>query len=348
MTNLFEYLELQAQDEGREVRRATILANTRVRTRYQRFLTAATTGAEFDARFSTVEDDFYATIKEACAEERCPEIERVASVVIDNLRSAADVVDGDTYWQETQDLPAAGPKGVSDEASGQKFDPNAHGDYKGWTTPSLDVPSNVNPSEMQDIEDEADLYKDTEVPGLVKSVDADSPIGSGEAGDSTMTYPAGNQAAPVTSATYPDVPYAAPQKWSEPTQPDFDPNVPGSKPPMSEDEIDYQPTALDGTPENALSDAYHALLGQGKSPEEALQHINAFIDKLHSEKFNQQPDQHLDQEDLAGMHQQGEEDPDTDAPPSDEEERLSNVDIQGVAKAKARQHAASDSKWRVV
>ncbi len=341
MSNLFEYLEKQANEEGREVRRATILANTRARSRYQRFLAAATTGAEFDARLSQVADEMYATIKEACEEERCSDVDRVASTIVANMRSAADVVDGDTYWQETEDLPAASPKGLSDEASGQKFDPNAHGTYKGWETPSLEVPSNEHPAEMQNIEDGPDLYKDTEVPGLIKNVDPDSPIGSGEAGDSTMTYPNQGQAAPVTSKTA--APGMAPP--SEPTSPDFNPNIPGPGTiPPSEDEQDYGPDLTPNAPFDALRQSYEALLDQGKSPDEAFQHINAFLDNLHSEKLNTQPDAHLDQEDLAGMHQHGEEDPELDAPPAD---RLSH-DLQTVSTTEARGNSAPGSKWRVV
>ncbi len=198
--NLFENLSLIEQN--RERGRAAVLADARAKNRFAHFVRSASRD-EFTAKLDLIADDLDAMILTACKEEGATsDFEAVKAAVLSSLGRIAAPEDGDSYWQETVDLPAAGPEGRSDEASGQKFDPNAHGDYRGYTTPSLEVPSNEHPAEMQDIEDGPDLWSqfDPKDLGLIDRQKVDTPSEE-QVGEGTSVYPAGNQAQPVTSKT---------------------------------------------------------------------------------------------------------------------------------------------------
>lgn len=329
MSNLFENLDLIAQEEGKERKRAAVLANTRARNSFSKFL-ASTTTAEFKAKLELISDDLSAIIKKACEEQGYSNIPEIEAAVLANLKAAADVQDGDSYWQETVDLPAAGPEGRSDEASGGKFDEQAHGDYKGWQTPSLEVPSNEHPAEMQNIADGPDLWSnlDPENLGLVDRVDPESPIGEEQVGEATSVYPAGNQAQPVSSTKKSVIDFSENQL------------APGANA--------VHPHNL-AVPEGAPAEAEQRLVTElGMTPQEAKARINEFLSERWNELTSVPNDSHLDNEDLRGMHQQGEEDPETDAPPAEDAERLSH-DVQGTPKGKANQNAGGgSSKWRVV
>jgi len=341
---LFENLELIHNAEGREKQRAAVLANTRAKNQFGKFLRSASL-SEFSAKLNLVSTDLGATIRDACVEEGCGDAyNEVAAAVVANLRSAAEPVsDGDSYWQEHQDLPKAGPEGRSDEASGGPFDPNAHGDWKGWSTPSLEVPSNEHPAEMQSIEDEPNLWTDTEIPGLIDKQKVDQEYNQ-EVGEGTSVFGPGNQAQPVTSATYPDTDYNdAGQGWSEPTKPDFNPMVPGSEQHVEgEDDREYGDGMHGDGMFEKFMEAVNGLMAHGMGQDEALGKVQDYLNKVRG--INQPQETHLDSEDLQGMHQQGEEDPALDA------ERMSNANIQGISHTQARSNAGANnagSKWRI-
>jgi hypothetical protein len=120
-------------------------------------------------------------------------------------RTAADVPTGDTYEHERVSLPKAGPSGLADVGS-PKID---KGRVPKDGLKPVDVPSKANPSEMQDIEQQADLDTQTNQgangtpdPTLHphERVNADSPMQPAEThGPGSQTFPKGNMADPVTS-----------------------------------------------------------------------------------------------------------------------------------------------------
>lgn len=91
-------------------------------------------------------------------------------------KTAAGVDTGDTYTQETVDLPKADDSGLSEDPS-PKMDSASAGDENHTSQKPIDIPSTRHNPEVQDITDPADYTATLETPsGVAKRVDADSPM----------------------------------------------------------------------------------------------------------------------------------------------------------------------------
>lgn len=109
---------------------------------------------------------------------------------------------GDTYTQETVDLPKADESGLSDEPSGPSMDSASAGDENHTSQKPIDIPSTRHNPEVQDITDHADYTKALDTPsGVAKRVDADTPMQPEHhvAPDTQTWNGTKDQATPVTS-----------------------------------------------------------------------------------------------------------------------------------------------------
>lgn len=145
-----------------------------------------------------------------CESQKCIESKRTeASPLKHDDKTAADVETGDTFDQETVDLPTAGVEGLSEVGSPKIDKGSVPGDMAGneGGLKPIDVPSKQHPVEVQDLgSDTPDYY--SELPGVTetgKSVDADSPMQPEfNTADNTETWTGDKgdslgQANPVTS-----------------------------------------------------------------------------------------------------------------------------------------------------
>ena len=121
-------------------------------------------------------------------------------------RVAAEVETGDTFSQESVDLPAADESGLGSEGSPKIDKGKVPGDMAGneGGLKPIDVPSKQHPSEMQDLgKDTPDYWSDLPGPSETgKSIDADSPLQPEfNVAPNTDTWSGTDgQADPVTSA----------------------------------------------------------------------------------------------------------------------------------------------------
>ena len=116
-------------------------------------------------------------------------------------KTAADVETGDTYAQERVDLPSS-KDGLGDTGA-VPTDKSKSGDNLGWDLKPIDVPSERNPVEKQQIHETPEYSAD--LPGVSdtgKRIDAESPLQpEHNVADNTDTWTGTErQADPVTSA----------------------------------------------------------------------------------------------------------------------------------------------------
>ena len=116
---------------------------------------------------------------------------------------AADTETGDSYSQESVDLPTADASGLADVGS-PKIDKSKSGDHTGWDLPDIEVPSNRNQKEEQSAPERADYNSEDFDPSnpVRERVDADSPMQPEfNVAPNTETWTGTeSQAAPVTSS----------------------------------------------------------------------------------------------------------------------------------------------------
>lgn len=106
---------------------------------------------------------------------------------------------GDTYTQERVDLPSAGQDGLSQDPS-PKMDKGTAGDENHTSQKPIDIPSAWHSPEVQDVTDTADYVATLEVPGVIDTIKADTPIQpERNVAPNTQAFPNKDQANPVTS-----------------------------------------------------------------------------------------------------------------------------------------------------
>lgn len=148
-------------------------------------------------------DDRKASKKTGCAECDCKDCTGdkcgCCATCGGESKTAASTETGDTYTQNTETLPKAGPSGLSEEPS-PKMDKGTAGDENHTSQKPIDIPSVQTNPEQQDADEHADYTKALEEVGVVKQIDADSPLQPEfNAAPNTQTFPNKDQANPVTS-----------------------------------------------------------------------------------------------------------------------------------------------------
>lgn len=133
-----------------------------------------------------------------------PEQAQTFAAVSAAIKLAAEgAPDKDTFWQDQIDLHSTDSKDGVSEVGSPKIDKGPSGDNDGWTIPKIDVPSELHPTEEQNILKPTEF--DAELPGPSNTgtrIDADTPLQPEfTTADGTDTWSGTEgQASPVTSA----------------------------------------------------------------------------------------------------------------------------------------------------
>lgn len=326
---LFENLELQHNEEGRELRHASVIATERVKTRFSAFLGRSDSGEEFDARLDLVKNGVKLAVDQACDDagyyadreglynrivanikQSVISIEEIIkdekknhddddngmdkepsdpAMAMPVLTLAANTDTGDTYTQETVDLPKADQSGLDVDPTA-KLDPSSAGDEWSNSLPKIEVPSVRNPVEEQNVRDRADYRAPLEDSGVIETVDPGAGIQPEfNVAPNTETFPNTDQANPVTAGM------GGPGMVTDPGNEGMTPDEANTTP--------YNP----GDIFNMIEE-----LGKHYGPDKAREMVNKALDSYFDERQdNAMPrePQGLSGEDMSGMHMQGEEDP---------------------------------------
>jgi hypothetical protein len=227
--------------------------------------------------------------------------------------TGAAINDGDTYTQDHIDLPSSesGDFGDTVTVMDKSLADNE---------PFIEVPSAEHPTEHQGIDDVGDLASDFNPKdlGLIDTIDIEKPLQPELTKGETGVFPAGNMAAPVTSAQAHD-PYGFEIQNYDPTE-----ATPGEYQrgdmvthPAAEELAgrDYTPGSIQG---------WASQLDQmGLSPEDAWKaitdHFQRKTEDAHNAADAPEEPMGLSDEDLSAMHVQGDKaDPSVEDLPEDE------------------------------
>lgn len=237
MTDMFSVIASTEDESSRAsgMSRAEISSVSRVTHKFAKFVSSSP--AEAEERIDFLKQDILNTVVAACGEHGISEREDIQAVLtkaMDSLRAAskteeeteeeqeelddeyearlereastkvAEVPTGDTYHQETVDLPTSTADG-STTGLGGGVPEMSTGQVPESGLDPIDVPSNKNRGEMQEIRpkdfEEKLVEFDPAHSPVHEQVDVDKPIGEEQVGERTDTFstPEG-QASAVTSA----------------------------------------------------------------------------------------------------------------------------------------------------
>lgn len=205
MTGMFEVVAstMDAEHERLEGNRARIAATKRLEKRFLKYLSKAESEGEMNARLGLIEKPALAIVKSACEEHGYDNMETLHTEVLTALVKRA-VETGDSYTQETVDLPKADQTGLGEPSP--KIDKK---DVPNGGLSAIDVPSAAHPSETQNVSDTTEYGDRHDGPAVAdptksprETVDADTATQPEfHAAPNTDTWSdKGTQAEPVTSS----------------------------------------------------------------------------------------------------------------------------------------------------
>lgn len=204
MSDMFEYLEAQAQEDNIPFKNSAAVAIDRAERRFGSFIAGAKGDKEFNARVALVEEDLLKIATEVCDEHGFDDPQHIARLMLGQLEVLADrsTDSKDTASVgniERQTLKSQDPSGYYTEPT-IALNPNSAGDHMKNTNPSI---PELKPDDHQH-PSEKEWPWNSDIPhtgdGLTQ-VDIDKPMQPEfNVGDSTMTFPNKGQADPVTSS----------------------------------------------------------------------------------------------------------------------------------------------------
>jgi len=200
MSDMFEYLEAQAQEENIPFKNAAIVSIDRAERRFSSFLSAAQGDKEFQSRLALISDEIQKIADDVCDEQGYEDAQHVAKLVVGQLEllSARNSDSSDTDGLgniERQTLKPMDPSGYYTDPT-VALNPGSAGDNMKNTNPSI---PELKPFDHQH-PDDLSYPNDGALP-KANLVDADKPMQPADHhGDSTMTFPNKGQADPVTSS----------------------------------------------------------------------------------------------------------------------------------------------------
>lgn len=200
MSDMFEYLEAEAQRDNIPFKNSAIVSIDRAERNFSSFLSAAQGEKEFQSRLALIAEDIQKIAEDVCEEHGYDNPEHVAKLVVGQLEllSARNSDSSETDGIgniERQELKPMDPNGYYTEPT-IALNPNSAGDHMHNTNP--DIPE-LKPDESQHPSDKKWPW-DADLPEA-NFVDADTPMQPADHhGDSTMTFPNKGQADPVTAS----------------------------------------------------------------------------------------------------------------------------------------------------
>lgn len=200
MSDMFEYLEAQAEEENLPFKNAAIIAIDRAERNFESFVASAKGEKEFWARIAYIQDEILKIAQDACEEYGYDDHQHVAKLILGQLELVAgrnsDSADTANVGDiEHQDLKPMDPDGYYTEPT-VALNPNSAGDNMKNTNPAI---PELTPDDHQSPIDQEWPWDGALPAGNM--VDADKPMQPEDHhGDSTMTFPNKGQADPVTAS----------------------------------------------------------------------------------------------------------------------------------------------------
>ena len=199
MSDLFEYLEVQAQEENLPFKNAAAIAIDRSERRFGAFVGEAKGVKEFNARIALVEEEILKIAIDTCGEYGYDDFQHIARLVLGQLElfSVASP-ESEGKADETQKLKTQDPDGYYTDPS-PKLNPGSSGDNTHNTNPAI---PGLEPDESQDVTEKGWPH-DSDLPDEGegrKRVDVLKQKAE-QVGPPTSTFPNKGQADPVTSNT---------------------------------------------------------------------------------------------------------------------------------------------------
>jgi hypothetical protein len=155
MSDMFEYLEAQAQEEGLPFKSAAVVAIDRAERQFSAFLSSSKGEKEFEARVALLQDDIIRIASDVCEEYGYDDPAHIARLVVGQMQVAAGGTDPTKGLAEHQQLPTQDPKGYYTQQSGPPMNPASAGDNNGNTVPSI---PELTPDESQNPTDKGWPY----------------------------------------------------------------------------------------------------------------------------------------------------------------------------------------------
>jgi hypothetical protein len=202
MSDMFEYLEAQAQEENLPFRNAAVVAIDRVERRFGSFVGSAQGEKEFNSRLELVKDQIEKIAADVCEEFGYDDPAHIAKLALGQIEMLAARPEPEGRADNTQKLKSQKPEGYYTEPS-PKLNPGSAGDHIKNTNPpipELEPDDKQHPTDFEwpwnsDIPMEGDGLKRVDVTKQKRE----------QVGPNTQTFPDKNQANPVTSANREDM-----------------------------------------------------------------------------------------------------------------------------------------------
>lgn len=214
MSDMFEYLEVQAREENLPFKNSAAIAIDRAERRFGSFVESAKGEKEFRARVELVADEIIKIAREACEEYGYEDPQHIAKLVLGQMQILAEAKpENGGEADERQKLPTMKADGYYTEPT-VALNPNSAGDHIKNTNPPI---PELTPDNKQNPPEKAwpwDAALETEGEGLDRTKVTDQK--PEQVGPSTQTFPNKGQADPVTSKT------AAEPNWNNS---DYDENA---------------------------------------------------------------------------------------------------------------------------
>lgn len=198
MSDMFEYLEVQAREENLPFKNSAAIAIDRAERRFGSFVESAKGEKEFRARVELVADEIIKIAKEACEEYGYDDPQHIAKLVLGQMQILAEAKpESGGEADERQKLPTMKADGYYTEPT-VALNPNSAGDHIKNTNPPI---PELTPDDKQNPPEKAwpwDAALETEGDGLDRTKVTDQK--PEQVGPSTQTFPNKGQADPVTAA----------------------------------------------------------------------------------------------------------------------------------------------------
>lgn len=149
MSDIFEYLEAQAQEDNLPFKSAAVVAIDRAERQFGSFLSSAKGEKEFDARVALLQDQIISLAADVCDEYGYDDPAHIARLVIGQMQVVAGGTDPTQGLDiERQTMPTQDPKGYYTQQTGPALNPNSAGDNMKNTNPPI---PELTPDESQDV-----------------------------------------------------------------------------------------------------------------------------------------------------------------------------------------------------